>query len=160
MTMGNPFRKTIAVSIVHLAVSLGATVVAVRRELPADVFDHTSDRPVRQSFVGRGTALSAPPYMLASLALMTSLLAMRRQGRTAVVVAMIIYGSLSLLGSLFERIVRRVFRRSSFDPVPAVCIVTVAGTALLIVVFGSTELISYRRLSSDVGASEEARRLD
>ena len=46
--MGRPFRKTIAVSIVHLAASLAATAVAVRRDLPADVFDRTSDRPVRQ----------------------------------------------------------------------------------------------------------------
>jgi hypothetical protein len=34
-TTGKPFRKTIAVSIVHLALSLAATVVALHRELPA-----------------------------------------------------------------------------------------------------------------------------
>ena len=158
--MGYPFRKTVAVSIAHLAVSLGATVVALQRELPANVFGHTSARPVRQSFVRRGTALSAPPYMLASLALMTSLLALRRQGRTPVAVAVIIYGSLSLLGSLSEQIVRRVFRRSSFDPALAACIVTVAGTALLIVVVGSGELISYRRFPGGVAAKAEARGLD
>ena len=158
--MRHPFRKTIAVSIVHLSASLAATVVAVRAELPADVFNHTSDKPVRQSLVGSGTALSAPPYMLATLALLTSLLALKRRGRTFAAVGMIVYGSLSLLGSLFERIVRRVFRPSSFDPVLAVCIVTVAGTALLIVVFGSTELIAYQRLSRDVATREEASRLD
>ena len=144
--MGKPFRKTIAVSIAHLALSLAATGVALQRELPANVFDHTSDKPVRQSFVTRGTALSAPPYMLAMLGLMTSLLAAWRRGRTPVAAAMITYGTLSLMGSLSEQIVRRVFRRSSFDPMLAAFILTVAGTSLLIVVFGSAELIGYRRL--------------
>lgn len=152
--MGKPFRKTIAVSIVHLALSLAATVVALQRELPANVFDHTSDKPVRQSFVPRGTALSAPPYMLATLALMTSLLAMRRRGRTPVAAAMITYGTLSLMGSLSEQIVRRVFRRSSFDPVLAAFILAVAGTSLLIVVFGSAELVGYRRLLRQAAKDE------
>jgi hypothetical protein len=84
--------------------------------------------------------------MLATLALMTCLLAVWRRGRTPVVAAMIIYGTLSLMGSLSEQIVRRVFRRSSFDPVLAAFIVAVAGTSLLIVVFGTAELIGYRRL--------------
>jgi hypothetical protein len=158
--MAHPFRKTIAVSIVHLAASTAATVVAVRGDLPADVFGHTSDKPVRKSLAGSGTALSAPPYMLTILALLTCLLASRGRGRTPAAVGVVIYGSLSLLGSLFERIVRRVFRPSSFELVPAACIVTVAGTALLIVVFGSTELGSYRRLSRDVTTDEKAGRLD
>lgn len=158
--MGHPFRKTIAISIVHLAASTAATVVAVRGDLPADVLGHTSDKPVRKSLAGSGTALSAPPYMLAILAVLTSLLALRRRGHTPVAVGVVLYGSLSLLGSLFERIVRRVFRPSSFEPVPAVCIVTVAGTALLIVVFGSTELVTHRRLTCGIAANGEAGRTD
>jgi len=143
--MRSPYRKTITVAVVYLAASVVATVVAVQRDLPAHVFNMTSDKPVSQDLVSRGTALSAPIQMLAILAVLIVLAALRWRGRSIAVVGIVIYGGLSLLGSLFEHIVPRVFSPSSFDPVLAILIVTVAGTALLLVVFGCQELISHRK---------------
>lgn len=97
-----------------------------------------------QSLVGSGTALSAPIYMLVILAVLIALAALSWRGRNIAVVGIIIYGSLSLLGSLFERIVPGVFTPSSFDPLLAVLIAIVAGTALLMIVFGCQELIRHR----------------
>ena len=143
--MRSPYRRTIAVAVVYLAASIVATVVAVQRDLPAHVFNMTSDKPVSQDWVGRGTALSAPLQMLAILTVLIGLTALRWRGRSIAVVGIVIFGGLSVLGSLFEHIVPRVFSPSSFDPVPAILIVTVAGTSLLMVVFGCQELRSHRR---------------
>jgi len=143
--MRSPYRKTITVAVVYLAASAVATVVAVQHDLPAHVFNSTSDNPVSQDLVSRGTALSAPIQMLVVLAVLIVLAALRWRGRSIAVIGIVIYGGLSLLGSLFEHIVPRVFSPRSFDPVLAILIVTVAGTALLMVVFGCQELISHRK---------------
>jgi hypothetical protein len=141
----SPYRKTITVAIVHVAASAVATAVAVQRDLPAHVFNMASDRPVSHDWVSRGTALSAPLQMLAILTVLIVLTALRWRGRSIAAVGIVIYGGLSLLGSLFEHVVPRAFSPSSFDPVPAILIVTVAGTSLLMVVFGCQERISHRK---------------
>ena len=143
--MRSPYRKTITVAIVHLAASAVATVVALQRDLPAHVFNMTSDKPGSQDWVSRGTALSAPLQMLAILTVLIVLTALRWRGRSIAAAGIVVYGGLSLLGSLFEHIVPRVFSPSSFDPVPAILIVTVAGTSLLMVVFGCQELTRHRK---------------
>ena len=150
--MRSPYRKTITVAVVHLAASVVATVVAVQRDLPAHVFNMTSDKPLSQDWVSRGTALSAPLQMLAILTVLIVLTALRWRGRRIAVIGIVIYGGLSLLGSLFEHIVPRVFSPRSFDPVLAILIVTVAGTALLMVVFGCRELIGHRKRAPDGSA--------
>ena len=158
MPRAHPFRKTIAVSIAYLAASVVATVVAVQRDLPAAILDQTAGKTARQTLMGNGTALAAPPYMLAILAVLTALVAVRWRGRSYAAGAVVAYGLLSLLGSVFEPIVRRVFPPGSFDLVPALCIVSVAGTALLMIVFGCAELVGYRRLRGADAASDPAGR--
>ena len=92
--MTAPYRKTITVAVVYLAASVVATVVAVQRDLPAHVFNMTSDKPVSQDLVSRGTALSAPIQMLALLAVLIVLAALRWRGRS---IAVVVFGCQELI---------------------------------------------------------------
>jgi hypothetical protein len=114
--LGDMDRRTLLASVAatHLASSLVAMAVAIRRRHAFDVpFLHGDSNNVpRESFL-TGTAMSAPAFMLATQAAAIAVL-VRRPSLNAVRVIGLL-GVVNVPGYLSERLVRRRLSPSGWD---------------------------------------------
>jgi hypothetical protein len=136
--MAQPLRRRpllVVVSAAQLASGVAGMRVGLRRRHPYDVFwmhGHAAD--ISRDVIFKGTALSAPVWMLLTQAGMTAVVARRPSRRAAQALGGL--GAALVAGYLGERLVRQRLRPSGWDTVESPLLVTAIGLAAAMAAVG------------------------
>jgi hypothetical protein len=103
------------VSLLYISVAAIATIVAIVRNLPQDLFGMATGQSAAQEFITLGTAISPPVSVLILQLLLTFLVTSRQWWGTVGVVALGLLGILYLVAGAGEPIVGEVFAPDTFD---------------------------------------------
>jgi hypothetical protein len=115
--------------------------MAIRQDLPADFAGIVRGENVTRDFLTwKGTALSPPLVMLLAQVLLTVYAVRGERMKTSGVAGLAVLGVLYTLGMLGERILLRVFKPATFDPVPAIVVAANVVLPSLMATFASFEL--------------------
>lgn len=135
-------------SVCYLISASVGTWLSIQRHLPAEFggLMHGDD-VVKGFFTWKGTALSPPfPLSLAQLVLTGCVMKGGQSGRAGIRGLTVLGGSYTL-GQLGEPIVWRLFKSHTFEPAPALLVVTNMLCSLAMMVFGIREWNSGREKS-------------
>jgi hypothetical protein len=136
--MVQPLRRRpllVLVSAAQLASGVAGMMVGLRRRHPYDVFwMHGQVADIGRDVVFKGTALSAPVWMLLTQAAMTAVVARRPSRHAAQALGGL--GAALVAGYLGERLVRQRLRPSGWDTVESPLLVTAIGLAAAMAALG------------------------
>ncbi len=134
-------RRLILASILYLVSAGAGTAMAIRQDLPADFAGIVRGENVTRDFLTwKGTALSPPLVMLLAQVLLTVYAVRGERMKTSGVAGLAVLGVLYTLGMLGERILLRVFKPATFDPVRAIVVAANVVLPSLMATFASFEL--------------------
>ena len=128
-------------SLAFVANTAAGAVMAVREDLPARWGGiRFGDRPARDFFLGWGTGLSAPAWLLGPQLLATAALHLPARPRRLGAAALAGLGVAYAAGMLGEPIAWQVLRPSMFDAPKAAIVVANVALPLTLVTLGVREL--------------------
>lgn len=128
-------------SLAFVANTAAGAAMAVREDLPARWGGmRLGDSPARDFFLGWGTALSAPAWLLGPQLLATAALHLPRRPRTLGAAALAGLGVAYTVGMLGEPIAWQLLRRPSFDAPKAAIVAANVALPLTLVVLGLREV--------------------
>ena len=128
-------------SLLYISVASIATIVAVVRNLPQDLFGFATGNSAAQEFITLGTAISPPLSVLILQLLLTFLMTSRRWWGTVGVAALGLLGILYLVAGAGEPIVGQVFAPDTFDFWLALLVVLSFALAASMVILAVMELV-------------------
>jgi len=143
----NARKALILVSILYLLNATIGTLLAVQANLPAEFFGKDGKPALEDFLVGNGTALSAPLYFCIILVIFIILAFQPHRLGTLGSLGLTILGICFIIGALGEPITYKVLNPATFDLLKALVVVIEIVLPLLMVTFGTIELVNRKHLS-------------
>ena len=143
----NTRKALILVSILYLLNAIIGTLLAVQANLPAEFFGKDGKPALEDFLIGNGTALSAPLYLCIILLLFIILAFQPGRLGTLGIVGLTILGICFIVGALGEPITYKVLNPATFDLPKALVVLVEIVLPLLMVTFGTIELVNRKHMS-------------